>query len=414
MSDLLLTNARVVRVALSHGPKSRAAMRDLCILPRAHLLLQHGSIAAIWSDDEPSPRLPSTLTTIDAKGRCVLPGFVDCHTHLCWAGSRIDEWTRLAAGETYQSIAASGGGIMSTVRAVRAAPISELVASLEHRIRAAISTGSTTIEIKSGYGLTLEHESRMLDAITTAAAASPATIIPTALLGHALDPAHTGGSEAFIADTIHNTLPSISRAHPGIALDAFCEKNAWSPEACQTLFERARALHHPIRVHTDQFTDLGMVARAVKLGARSVDHLEAASPETARLLSTSNTMAVILPCCGFHLDGRYADGRGLIDAGAKLALATNANPGSAPCSSMPMAIALAVRHTRLTPAEAISAATINAASVLNLPDRGYIAPGTRADLILLHDTDERSLAYGFGTNPVHTTIIAGKVTHLCS
>jgi imidazolonepropionase len=231
------------------------------------------------------------------------------------------------------------------------------------------------------------------------------TVVTTALLGHAIDP----DTPDFADLTINQTLPAIHTHFPNIPIDAFCETGAWSVADTARLLTQARALGHPIRVHADQFNDLGMTAHAVRLGAISVDHLEASSRQSLDALAPSDTFGVILPATGFHLDGRYANVRRLVSAGGLLALATNYNPGSAPCPSMPMAIALAVRHCGITPAEAIVASTINPATLLGLSDRGAIAPGQRADLILLKHTDERQLACEFGGNPVQEVVLAGRL-----
>jgi imidazolonepropionase len=306
---------------------------------------------------------------------------------------------------------ASGGGIMSTVKATRAASRSDLSTLLATRLHTMLGLGSTTVEVKSGYGLTAKAEAHMLDAISDVQLAQRHTrkhslpnIVPTALLGHAIDP----DVSDFVHHTIHETLPSISKAHPGIAIDAFCEKGAWSQQECWQLFQRAQALGHPIRVHTDQFTSLGMTPAAASIGARSCDHLEASTPADIAALATSNTVGVSLPCCGFHLDGRYANMRALIDAGGAAAVATNFNPGSAPCPSMPMALVLAVRHCGLSPAEAIVAGSINAAAVLGLNDRGMIAAGKRADLLILDSKDWRTLVYEFASPLVSKVLIGGE------
>jgi imidazolonepropionase len=245
----------------------------------------------------------------------------------------------------------------------------------------------------------------MLRAIRRAAAAWPGTVVLTALLGHAIE----GDAEAFVARTIEEMLPAVSREFPGIAIDAFCEAGAWTREACVALFERAASAGHPVRVHADQFNSLGMVPAAVSLGARSVDHLEATTDEDLARLAASETFGVILPCTGFHTDGRYARARRFVDAGGALALATNCNPGSAPVHAMPFAIALAVRCCGLTPAEAIVACTVNAAALLGLRDRGTIEPGQRADLLLLGGRDERLLAYEMGDGIVETVVCGGRV-----
>jgi imidazolonepropionase len=207
---------------------------------------------------------------------------------------------------------------------------------------------------------------------------------------------------------VKDMLPEVSKEFPDIAVDAYCEEGAWSVDACVKFFEKARK-HHPIRVHADQFNSLGMIPEAVRMHARSVDHLEASTKKDLIALAQSPTLGVILPCTGLHTDQRFMRSRLFIEQGGALALATNCNPGTSPSHSIPLAIALAVRFCNLTPAEAIVASTVNAAAVLNLGDRGTIAPGQRADLVLLHHKDERALAYELGGNPVAMVICGGQI-----
>ncbi|MCC6661225.1 MAG: imidazolonepropionase [Phycisphaerales bacterium] len=399
---LLIRNARVLTLA-GPSPRRGPTMNDLGVLPRADVLIEGERIAGVSLGGVGSESRP---IQIDADGRVLMPGFIDCHTHLCWAGDRLDEWDMRRRGAAYLDILKAGGGIMSTVRAVRAASREQLTALLRERLDQLLREGTTTAEVKTGYGLTAEHELKMLRAVRDAAEDWPGTVVATALLGHAVDPNVPG----FVERTIKETLPAVHAEFPAIAVDAFCEEGAWSRDECVRLLEAAGALGHPVRVHADQFHTLGMTEAAVALGALSVDHLEAASPSGAAALAASDTIGVILPCCGFHVDGRYAGGRALIDAGAALAVATNCNPGSAPCSSIPMAVALAVRHCGLTPAEAITACTVNAAAVLGFTDRGRIEAGKRADLVLLRHRDERLLAHDFGGNPVDA-VVCGGVLH---
>jgi imidazolonepropionase len=399
---LVIRDARVLTLAGTR-PRRGKALADLAVLPRAGVLVENGAIAAVSSDSK--FRVRGSESEIDARGRVLMPAFVDCHTHACWAGERLDEWDQKRRGATYLEILGAGGGIMSTVRAVRSASEDALVELLRGRVAAMERCGSATIEVKSGYGLSTEHELKMLRAIARAAVEWGGTVVPTALIGHALDPEEPN----FVERTIRETLPAVSESFPGITIDAYCEKGAWSLEETVRLFERARELGHPLRVHADQFNDLGMIPEAIRLGARSVDHLEASSPEHLGQLAASGTFGVALPVAGFHVDGRYADARRFVDAGGLLALATNYNPGSAPSPSMPMAIALAVRCCGLSPAEAICAATVNAAELLGLRDRGRIEAGQRADLVLLRHTDERMLAYEFGDSPVEAMIIGGRL-----
>jgi imidazolonepropionase len=244
----------------------------------------------------------------------------------------------------------------------------------------------------------------MLRAIHDAAARWHGTVVPTALLGHALDPAQPD----FPDRTIRETLPAIHAEFPRVAIDAFVERGAWSIHDARRLFEHAAALGHPLRLHADQFNSLGGVPLAVDLAARSVDHLEASTDDDLRRLALSPTFGVGLPVCGLHLDGRFARLGHLARLGGAVAIATNSNPGSAPSRSMPLAIALAVRKCGLTISQAIFAATANPAALLDLADRGTIEPGRRADLILLRSTDERDLAYELGGNPVAAAWCAGR------
>ncbi|MEO0632356.1 MAG: amidohydrolase family protein, partial [Planctomycetota bacterium] len=287
--------------------------------------IAHGTIAAITDASSATPG-----GSFDAAGRCILPGFIDCHTHACWTGCRLDEWEQCLAGASYLAILNAGGGIMSTVRAVRAASQEQLTAELLHRLAVCLRHGTTTIEVKSGYGLTTADELKMLRAITDAGSRWRGTLVPTASIGHAKDPAQTD----HVATTIHETLPAVTKEFPGIAIDAYCEAGAWSLSESLELFDAAIEAGHPIRVHADQFNDLGMIPEAVRREFRSVDHLEASTPEHLQQLAESETFGVMLPMCAWHLDDRYADGAAFLQHGGSLALASNLNPGSAPCFSM--------------------------------------------------------------------------------
>ncbi|MFU8877134.1 MAG: imidazolonepropionase [Wenzhouxiangellaceae bacterium] len=342
----------------------------------------------------------------DAAGRVVLPGFVDCHTHACFAGSRLDEWERKLAGASYLELLEQGGGIMATVRATRAASESELAELLLGRLQRMLAHGSTTIEVKSGYGLTTDHELKMLRAIARAAESFPGTVVPTACIGHAIDPQVE--HQDFVRRTVAETLPAVTAEFPGIALDAYCEQSAWTLADCRALFDAGQKAGHPIRIHADQFNELGMIETAIERGYASVDHLEATRAENLEKLADSEVFGVMLPASGFHLDDRYGDGRSFVDAGGRLALGSNFNPGSAPCLSMPFVIQLAVRRLGLTPAEAVAASTQAGAQLLGFSDRGEVEPGMRADLVLLEHTDARELAFEFGANPVARVMVAGR------
>jgi imidazolonepropionase len=389
---ILVQDARVV------------TMTDRGTLERASVLLEGERIAAVATDID----VPDGATVVDAAGRVCMPGFVDAHTHALWAGDRLDEFAAQCAGASYLDVLAGGGGIMATVRAVRATPREKLAAILGTRLRRMLAAGTTTVEVKSGYGLSTEHELTSLHAIQEAAAAFPGTIVPTALIGHAIDP----DVPDFVERTIGETLPAVSESFPGITLDAYCERSAWPLDACIRLFEAGRELGHPFRVHADQFNALGMTEWAADHGALSVDHLEASTESGIGHLAASGTYAVMLPACGLHLDDRYADGRSFLDAGSgsgRLVIATNYNPGSAPTFSMPLIVALAVRKLRLTIDEALRACTVEAARLLGLNDRGVLESGARADCLLLRHHDERAVAYELGADPVDVVICGGRV-----
>jgi imidazolonepropionase len=357
-------------------------------------------IAQLGADLAPEPG----EALLNAAGRVLLPGFVDAHTHALFAGDRLHEFELKLSGQSYLEILAAGGGILSTVRAVRAASLDELVGGLEQRLGVFLAQGTTSLEIKSGYGLRTEDELKMLRAIARAAQSFRGTILPTALLGHAIDP----DEPHFVDRVVNETLPAVHAEFPGITIDTYCEQGAFGVADCKRLFERALALGHPIRLHVDQFSELGGLELALALGARSVDHLEATSPAQLRDVAASQSFAVLLPASGFHTDERYADARALLDAGGKLVLASNFNPGSSPCSSLPFVIALATRKLRMSALEAIGACTSQAAALLGFADRGTLRVGARADLVLLRHTDERQLGFELGGNPVDVVFVAGR------
>ncbi|HUG12888.1 MAG TPA: imidazolonepropionase [Opitutaceae bacterium] len=405
---LHIRNARILTLAHSTSsgqasggrPRRGKELGELGVIPQGEVLVDGGKIVAVGQKVE----APAGAEVIEAQGRVLMPGFVDCHTHACWAGDRVGEWEQKLSGVSYRKILEGGGGIHSTVRAVREATKKQLAANLKTRLEAMLRSGTTTVEIKSGYGLETEAELKMLRAIVRAGTEWPGSIVPTALLGHAFE----GDLDEYARMIVKEMLPAVSKEFPDIAVDAWCEKGAWSVDACVRFFTKA-GKHHPIRVHADQFTSMGMVPEAVKLFARSVDHLEASTKADLALLAKSPTFGVILPCSGFQIDGRYARAGFFVDAGGALALATNCNPGTAPTHSMPFAIALATRFCGISPAEAIAAATVNAATLLGFSDRGTIAPGQRADLVLLCHKDERLLAYELGGNPVELVVAGGNV-----
>lgn len=412
LTDVLVTNARIVTVSnRSNGPRrGREAMRDLGVIPTGFIAVRDGRIAAVGAMDEmvsPGAKPLAAAHVIDARGQVVLPGFVDCHTHACWAGERLDEFQMKLEGAAYLDILKAGGGIMSTVRATREASLVELTDLTVQHLKRMCAFGTTTAEVKSGYGLNTETELKMLEAIDAAQTQlSYMTLRKTALIAHAVDKEQ----DDFFDRTINATLSAVADKHPGITVDAYCEDGAWPLDETRRLFENAKSLGCGLRIHTDQFNSLGATRMAIELGACSVDHLEATVEEDIEFIANSSTIAVALPISGFQVDERYAPARELIDAGAALAIATNYNPGSAPSPSMPFALALVCRKLMMTPAEAIVAATINAAHALGLhTEVGSIEVGKRADFTIWNETDERALAYEFATVPPVHVIADGRL-----
>ena len=403
MPELMLVNARIVTLAGHEGPRRGEAMRDLAMIERGWIAVEDDRISAMGEGDPPENI--ECQAVLDAEGRVLLPSWVDCHTHACWAGSRVDEWSRMMAGTPYLQLLAEGGGIMSTVRAVRAADADTLLENLLERIGRHRLMATGTMEVKTGYGLNALAERKMLRAIHDASRMTDVLLTGTFLGAHALDP----NNPAYVDQTINETLPGVAEEFPGIPCDVFLEDGAWSLADTRLYLERAVDLGCPIRLHVDQFNSLGGVGLAIELGARSVDHLEASTPADIAALGRSDTVAVLLPVSGFHLDRRWADGRALIDAGAAVAVATNDNPGSAPCPSMAATLGLACRRNGLTPEEAICAATWNSACVLGLQDEvGSIEPGKRANLQMLDATDERLLCWEVAPPPPPILLVSGK------
>ncbi len=403
MTGLTVTNARVLTLAGGEAPRRGAALGNLGVIDRGFVRIEGDRIAAVGAGE---PDVKPAGQVIDAGGRVLMPGFVDCHTHACWAGDRFDEAEMKLAGRAYLEILRSGGGIMSTVRAVRAATLDALADGLRTRIARMTALGTTTVEVKSGYGLTTADELKMLHAIRVVSNATDSTVVPTFLGAHALE----ADNPSLVDRTIDETLPAVVQEFPGITCDAYCEEGAWTLGDIRRLFEKAGGLGCPLRVHADQFTSLGMTRLAVEMGAVSVDHLEATTRPDLEFLAAGPTIGVALPACGFHLDDRYAPAREFVDAGGAPALATNYNPGSAPTPSMAFVVALAVRKLGLSTAEAIAAGTVNAACVLGLQDTlGSIERGKRADLQLMDFTDERELGYEFATPGPRFVMCAGQV-----
>ncbi len=418
--DLLIHNARqLVTSASDKGPKRGLAMRDAGVIENGAIAIDGESIAAVGETHVIRAAF-SARREIDAHDLVVLPGFVDPHTHLVFAGSRVNEFEMRLEGASYLEILANGGGIISTTRATRGATPADLMAVARRNLERMSVLGATAVEIKTGYGLDLETEIKMLEVIAQLDLDVPLTIVPTFMPAHAVPPEFRGRTDDYVEVIVNRMLPAAAdwyrRSHFAKVgrpcfVDVFCEREAFSLDQSRRVLEVAKSLGFALKAHVDQFTNLGGVAMAVQLGATSIDHLDTITSDEQSVIAASTTVAVATPAATFHAGGRqFTDVRGLIDAGAALALTTDFNPGSSPCLSIPLVMAIACRYCRLTPAEALNAVTLNAAYAVGMGHRlGSIEVGKQADLLVSDLDDYRVLAYEMGGNPIRTVIRSGEV-----
>ena len=392
--------AQLATAAGTEAPLRRDALGRVEVLEDAFVLSENGRITATGPMRELEP-LHGEVQELDGSGRCAIPGLVDCHTHACFAGDRVGEFALRAGGASYEELHAAGGGILSTVRATRAAGEAELQAAVERHRWWMLRAGTTTFESKSGYGLDRETELASLRAIVAEES------VPTWLGAHAVPPEFED-ADAYLDFALAEVLPEA--AHLAEAADVFVEEGAFEIAQARRYLEACRAAGLELRLHADQFTERGAVPLAVELGARSVDHLEATGQEGIRVLAGSEVVAVVLPASALFLARPMPPARALVDAGAAVALATDFNPGSSFCESLPVVCSLACTQLRLSPEEALAACTVNAAHVLGRADRlGRATPGYDADLVLLDAPDWRHLAYHLGGDLVSTMIRRGEV-----
>ena len=390
--------AQLATPAGTDAPLRGAALGEVEVLEDAYILCRGESIESVGGMRD-LPALDGDVVEFDGRGLCAIPGLVDCHTHAAFGGDRVEEFSLRAAGATYEDLHARGGGILSTVRATRAAGEAGLRDAVERHRGWMLRAGTTTFEAKSGYGLDHDTELASLRAIQAAGG------IPTWLGAHAVPPEFDGDADAYLDFALADVLPEAARIAE--AADVFLERGAFDVAQARRYLEACRAAGLALRLHGDQFTESGAIPLAVELGARSVDHLETTGAEGVRALAASDVVGVLLPASALFLGRPMPPGRALVDAGAAVALATDFNPGSAFCESLPICCSLAATQLKLAPAEALAACTVNAAHVLDRSDRlGRLAPGYRADVVLLDAPDWRHLAYHLGADLV-TRVIAG-------
>ena len=412
---MLIYNTSQV-LTLAGGVQRGAELGQLGIISRGAVLIQGETITAVGATDELLRAYPAE-ERLDARGCAVLPGFVDPHTHLAWAGERAAEFEMRLQGKTYLEILAAGGGILSTVRATRAASLADLKGQTLARAASLFRHGTTTAEVKTGYGLELDTELRQLQAIVDLDEAGPLEMVPTFMGAHAVPAEFQNDPDGYVAQICSQMLPAAAAwwrwrcpGRPMPFVDVFCERGAFSLAQSRAVLEAARQLGFGLKIHADEFENLGGAGLAVELGAASADHLVKTSAEEIRALGASSTVAVALPCTPFGLaDPHYTPAQAVLDAGGALALASDINPGGAWCESMQFVLALACRYLRLTPAQAVAASTINAAAAVGRAEKiGSLEPGKQADLLILSVDDYRHLAYRYGANLVRTVVKKGR------
>nr|MBC7245194.1 imidazolonepropionase [Chloroflexota bacterium] len=417
--DLIVYGANQLLTLAGNGPRSGEAMSELGLIADGAIAIANGRIVATGTTSEVHNRYHAACE-VDATGRVILPGFIDAHTHLVFAGSRHDEFERRIAGATYLEIMATGGGIMSTVRATRSASVTQLMEEAQPRLARMLAHGTTTAEVKTGYGLTTADEIKCLEVIHHLNSSQPVELVPTFLGAHALPEEYQDQAEAYVNVVVNEMLPAVytkhqsmtgSSQHHALFCDVFCDEGAFDLHQTQRILNAAKTLGMPLKVHADEFAHLGAARLAADLGAVSADHLLRTPAEEVAALAEAGVIAVLLPGTPFGLgQHEYADARAMIAAGLPVALGTDLNPGTCYCESMAFIIALACRFMKMTPAEAIVASTVNAAHAIGRgADLGRLQQGFTADLIILEVDDYRHLAYRFGTNLVQTVIKGGKV-----
>lgn len=401
MSLQLWTNARIATLAAGAGA-------PYGLIEDGALAVQDGRIAWVGERRHLPLALDDAAVEHDAQRALVTPGLVDCHTHLVWGGDRAAEFEARLQGASYEEIARAGGGILATVRATRAATEEELLAQSRRRLRALREDGVTTIEIKSGYGLSLEHEAKCLRVARRLGELEGVAVRTTFLGAHAVPPEFAGRADDYV-DEVCRMLPALHAEGLVDAVDAFCERIAFTPAQTRRVFEAARALGLPVKLHAEQLGDSGGAALAASFGALSCDHLEWLGEPGARAMAQAGSVAVLLPAAFYFLRETRVPPMALLrQHGVPMAVATDCNPGTSPCTSLLLVLNMACTLFRLTPQEALAGATRHAARALGLHDRGMLAPGLRADFVLWDVAHPAELCYALGARPRRATVIEGR------
>jgi imidazolonepropionase len=411
--SLFFRNAsQLLTLAGPPGPRRGKALSELGIIPKGAILSQGVRILDVGSTralEAKARRLKAEA--IDCRGSVVMPGFVDSHTHLVFAGSRVGDYEARLRGETYEEIARAGGGIKLSAERVRQATIDSLVRQAQGFLEQFATHGTTTLEVKTGYGLEITQELKLLEVIRRLRNTSQLELVPTLLAAHALPPEYSGKSDDYIEIVIRDLIPAVARKRLAEFIDCFCDRGAFSVDQCRRVLAAGKQQGLIPRLHAEQLTRTGASRLALEFKAASADHLDQLSSADIRVFAGSDVVATLLPGANFHLGLKnYPPARKLIEAGAIVALATDFNPGTSPTPSMQFILSVACSAMRMTPAEAIAAATINAAWALRRADRlGSLEPGKQADLIVMDVSDYREIPYYVGVNHCRMTVKAGKV-----
>ena len=406
----VLHAAQLVTVAGPNRPRVGPEMGELAIIEDGAFLIEDGLITRIGPSREIAGHIPSGTEVVDATGHCVLPGFVDAHTHPVFGGNRVDEFELRAKGASYEEIAASGGGIRSTVRKTRAASEDELLAQAKRHAQWFLRGGTTTIEAKSGYGLTEGDELKLLRVIRRLNEETPLQCIPTFLGAHAVPDEFRNAPEQYVALVIHKMIPRVAEEQLAESCDVFCERGYFDIADAEKIMRAAQEHGLGLRMHVDQLTNSGGAFLAARLRAATADHLEQINAAEIAALAEAGVQPVLMPGSVYALGKtRYPPAREMIEAGLAVVLATDFNPGSSPTPSMPMVLSLAATQMKMTPAEGLTAATINAACSLKRGDTvGSLEPGKLANFGIYDCTDYREIAYYFGTSLVRSVYVSGE------
>lgn len=412
-ADFLIYNtSQVLTCAGPPRARRREELREIGLIPRGAVAARQGKIIAVGTEKQVFDAVETTpdAVIIDAQRSVLIPGLVDCHTHVLYSGTRAEEFSLKLKGVSYLEILASGGGINYTVNQTRQATDEAILEQTIARLRTMLRYGTTTVEIKSGYGLNTEEELRHLSLINKLSSLVPLDIVPTFMGAHAIPGEYSGHPDKYVAIIVEEMLPQVAARHLAEFCDVFCEQGAFTAFQSERILTKASELGLRIKIHAEEMGNTGGALLAAKLNAHSAEHLLYIDRDAISALARSGTIAVLLPGTSFYLRERYAPARSLIDAGVPVAIATDANPGSCPNENLQLVINLACLYLQMTPEEAISAATINAAYAAGRGQKvGSLEVGKNADMVVLNPDDFRFLAYHFGTNLAKYTVKNGRI-----